>query len=389
VCETTVPVQDNEATMRWQWGSALLLLAALGGCGGTAPRSGSDAGTPHDAGSLNHDAGSVGVDGGMDAGSVGIDAGLDAGSVGIDGGAPLDGGVDAGSPSCTGGGATGTCYEAACPVPHLSLQDNRDRLLADLAKRKCTDACTLWAALSQAERYIFLMDTAYLASSSSRLYPPGAHNTETALDHATALYSVNAPKAGQGVDLSGRGGQEYNRIYLGFDGLATCLMRDALEANPSHLAGFNEWAKSDDLAGPHKPFTQREMIVWYRAVTDLSSNGPQFHHWASDADFNQNAINQRLGVCGVTDRSLTELTIAFDFYHSSDPLGDYAGRGGYGWQIVDQHLDINAAWTFMPTGCPVTAPVNTDPYGGGTFAGMGPSLQGGTCTSPKLGSACF
>jgi hypothetical protein len=254
-------------------------------------------------------------------------------------------------------------------------------LIADLAKRKCADACTLWAALNQSERYIFLMDTAYLAAPASRLYPPGAGKLDTALDHAVALYSINSSKAGEGIDGSGRGGNDYNRIYLGFDDLAKCVMRDFASAK-------NSWVKSDDIAGPHAPFTQREMIPWYKAFYDIQTQGPQFHHWHGDADFTQGGIDQRLGVCGNTDRSLTELTIAFDSVHSSDPLGDYAGRGGYGWQIVDQHVGIVANWGYMPTGCSASPPVNTDPYGGGTFAGMGPSLVNGACTAPKLGSGC-
>jgi hypothetical protein len=268
-----------------------------------------------------------------------------------------------------------------------SLQANRDRLLADFAYQKCTDTCGLWDALNQAERYVFLMDTAYLGDPSSRIYPPLYNSTETALDHATRLYSINGPRAGQGTDLSGRGGQEYNRVYLGFDALAKCVMRNFGEANPKGVSGYNEWGKSDDLGGPHAPFNQREMIVWYRAWYDPESNGPQFHHWSHDSDFDQNGLNQRLGVCGVADPSLVESTVAFDVFHNSDPLGDYSGRGGMGWQIVSQHLSIDPEWGYVPSGCPSTPPVNTDPYGGGTFAGMGPSLSGTACAPAPLGKA--
>ena len=291
-----------------------------------------------------------------------------------DGGAPGDAGPpDGGADPC-----------ARLDGLHVSLQGNRDRLLADLARRKETDSCTLWAALNQAERYVFLMDTTYLAASSSRLSPPAANLPDTALDHAIALYSINGPKAGEGVDHSGRGGIDYNRIYLGFDAPATCLIRSFARTNPTKAPGFNQWLQSDDPAGPHAPFKRREMIFWYRAIYDLSSNGPQFHHWATDAEVDGAGIDKRLGVCGVRDASLTELTIAFDFFHNSDPLGQYAGRGGQGWQIVDQRAGLAAEWGYLPTGCRATPPVNTDPYGGGTFAGMGPSLDGGTCGSTTL-----
>jgi hypothetical protein len=128
------------------------------------------------------------------------------------------------------------------------------------------------------------------------------------------------------------------------------------------------------------------MIYWYKDFYDLSSNGPQFHHWAKDSDFTQSGINARLGVCGVSDTSLTESTIAFDFYHNSDPLGDYSGQGGYGWQIVTMYAGLDPGWSYTPASCAATPPVNTDEFGGGTFAGMGPVLQNGTCTTPTLGT---
>ena len=373
-----------------RWGPFAASFALLAGCAG----SGADASTGDDGGieaATTHEGG-LSEAGSADTGSP---VGDDSATPGADGG--VHGGPDAGGDSgsstvtcSTAGDAGAGCYAITCNAGGVhTLQANRDRLVADLAKRKCTDSCTLWAALNQAERYIFLMDTTYLGDTSSRLYPPSYANTETALDHAVALYSINGPMAGQGVDGSGRGGNDYNRIYLGFDDLAKCVMRNFAAANPTTQTGYNMWVKSDDLAGPHAPFTQREMIYWYKALTDLQSNGPQFHHWHQDSDFTQSGIDARLGVCGNADPSLTELTIAFDFYHSSDPLGDYATRGGYGWQIVDQHSSIVAGWSYMPTGCATTAPVNTDPYGGGTFAGMGPSLDadGGACTAPVLGDA--
>jgi hypothetical protein len=349
--------------------------AAAAACGGSGS-SADDGGAP-----------------GGDASSV-ADASTDVGSSFRDGGPAVDADASAStgdaSVACTTGDGGDGCYAIMCDAGGVhTLQANRDRLVADLAQRKCTDACTLWAALNQAERYIFLMDTTYFGDTMSRLYPPSYGNDETALDHAVALYSINGPLAGQGTDGSGRGGNDYNRIYLGFDDLAKCVMRNFAAANPSQTAGYNMWVTSDDLAGPHAPFTQREMIFWYKAITDLQSNGPQFHHWHQDSDFTQTGIDARLGVCGNGDRSLVESTVAFDFYHNSDPLGDYAGRGGYGWQIVAMYSSIDPNWAYMPTGCPSSTPVNMGPYGGGTFAGMGPSvLPDGGCTDPSLGDAC-
>ena len=367
--------------------SFVLTLAstALVGCGGTSRTNE----MPDSSGPGEGGTGADGHEGrdapqGSDAphpGEAGVESGADAGDTATGG--------DTGTPTCSGdGGGAGSCYSITCTATVNTLQDNRDRLIADLAKRKCTDSCTLWAALNEAERYIFLMDTVYLGAPASLLYPPGMPNKDTALDHALALYTINGPKAGQGVLANGNGGNDYNRIYLGFDALAQCVMRNFAAANPSHTAGYNEWVKSDDLAGPHAPFTQRDMIKWYRALTDLQSQGPQWHFWAKDSDFTQTGLNMRLGVCGVTDPSVTELTIAFNFDHDSNPLGMYGKDGtamaGFGWQIVDQFVGIPSDWTYTPTSCPTSAPVNMSTTGGGTFAGMGPSLNGSVCTSPAL-----
>jgi hypothetical protein len=364
-------------------GFLVLLLGCSSGPGGTSSAvqdAAADVGAADAAALPVVDAGGPSGEGGTMGGEAGEET--DAG----------DGGADAPTFACTTGdaGADAGCYSIACdPGGVHSLQSNRDRIVADLAKRKCTDSCALWAALNQGERYIFLMDTAYLGAPSSLLYPPGSTNLETALDHAVALYTINGSDAGQGVLLNGFGGNDYNRIYLGFDTLAACVMRDFTIANPTHEAGYNQWVKSDDLAGPHAPFTQRDMIPWFKALLDPQTQGPQFHFWHQSSDFTQSGLNQRLGVCGVTDPTVTELTIAFDTVHDSDPLGTYpsdgASKGGLGTQIVDQLAGIAADWTYMPSGCPTTAPVNTSVTGGGTFAGMGPSLDGSVCTSPALG----
>jgi hypothetical protein len=228
----------------------LVTSLALAHCGSGAKLQG----TP-DAG--NAEEVSVGSDAARERDAGGKkDSGGDAnGSLG-------DGASDTGSPTCTGvaGDGGSSCYDIICTTNVHSLADNRDRLIDDLARRKCADRCTLWAALNEAERYIFLMDTAYLGSPESLLYPPGSSNLETALDHAVALYTINGPKAGQGVLLNGLGGNDYNRIYVGFDALAICVMRNFTIANPTDTKGYNEWVKSDDLAGPHAPFTQRDMI---------------------------------------------------------------------------------------------------------------------------------
>ncbi len=373
----------------WPVAAAITVVVGCGSNGSTAP------GAP-DAGRPAVDATTL-ADARRAEGGPGQtrDARAEAAAARPDAGHPADAtnATDAGAVPCTGSaGDAGACYSIVCTTTTHTLVENEDRLLADLARRKCTDTCTLWAALNESERYIFLMVTAYLGSPSSLIYPPGMANTETALDHAVTLYTINGSKAGQGELDNGLGGNDYNRVYLGFDPLAQCVMRNFTIANPTHETGYNEWVKSDDVAGPHAPFTQRDMIAWYKALTDLQTQGPQFHFWHEDSDFTQSGLNLRLGVCGVTDPSISEMTIAFDGVHDSDPLAKYPkdGKcdGGYGWQIVDDFAGVTQDWSYAPTGCSATPPVNTSTTGGGTFAGMGPSLlDGSTCSDPALGDA--
>jgi hypothetical protein len=73
-----------------------------------------------------------------------------------------DAAEDAGTVACTtsADASAAGCYAITCTNGGVhSLGENRDRLLASYAARRCTDTCTLWAALNEAERYVFLMDT--------------------------------------------------------------------------------------------------------------------------------------------------------------------------------------------------------------------------------------
>ena len=117
------------------------------------------------------------------------------------------------------------CYAIACHAGGVhTLQANRDRLIADLASAsaptpaRCGPRSTSRSASLPHGHGVLATREPALSARRRR--------TETALDHAVALYSINGAKAGQGVDGSGRGGNDYNRIYLGFDELAKCVMRN-------------------------------------------------------------------------------------------------------------------------------------------------------------------
>ena len=273
--------------------------------------------------------------------------------------------------------------------PHtFRLQENRDRLLAALAAEKKTDACALWGSLSLAERDIFEMVTAYLGSCDSRLALPPSSSDDAALDHAAKLYSINGPGladiTASPVPSGGGacGGYNSNRVFIGFDQTAIDAMRAVHEKpglNPKNVAGYNKWRSSNDPGGPHTPFTERDMICWGGAPCWLSignSEGPTWHFFSKDGDLNAAGLQDRRGVCGVSDPHLVELTIAFNWDHESDPLC------GPSWkkEVVDKVGHANFR-TYQPNGSCAAPPANIDPASGKDHgeAGLGPDQVNHTC----------
>ena len=285
------------------------------------------------------------------------------------------------------------------------LSVNRDRLLQSLAARKGTSTCELWGRLTDAERYTFMTLTRVLGSANSYLSPPATHywsnsggscdggcslsgtfncpwgqtnyndewvssdtcmicggcssdlrqdSTETLLDHAIALYSVNGPDPSGGC-----GGGEFNRAFFGFDEWGKGAIRNWT------IAGGN-WSSSDDCAGPHGPFTASENIGWGSGAAPpwcgISQDyGPQRHHWRYDTEMV--STDGRRGLCGVSDPSLTEIDIDYNWLHDSNPMCSYGGTPGY--QAVEGHMGPGE-YDWTPGGCEPTPPSPVD-----TAAGLG------------------
>jgi hypothetical protein len=285
---------------------------------------------------------------------------------------------------------------------NFRLNENRDRLIRSLAAEKGVEVCALWASLSLAERDLFKMVTAYLGSCESRLAAPPSTSDETALDHAQKLYSINAPGLADvtaaPVPSGGGacGGYDSNRVFIGFDATAVNGMRASHESlgqpwggplNPKHNRGYNWWRASNDAGGAHTPFTDRDMICWGGLlpcwVRFANSEGPTWHFFAKDGDAVSSEVQQglrnRRGVCGVQDPYLAELTVAFNWDHESDPLCDAKD-----WMSkFIKKIGPDSFKAYAPTdaggnGCRAR-PVNNDPKGGNTHAGLGPDIMDRTC----------
>jgi hypothetical protein len=293
--------------------------------------------------------------------------------------------------------------EGGSPQP---LSVNRDRLFASLAQRKGVSTCDLWSRLTEAERYVFLTATRVLSSHSSYIDAPVTHtirssdgancdtgctlsgdficpwghtiyndesvtaetcrlcggcytdvtqdNTETLLDHATVLYSVNGPDPGGGC-----GGGEFNRVFLGFNEIGKGKIRN-------HTIAGGTWHSSDDCAGPHGPFTASENVGWGNGPAPpwcsiAQEYGPQRHHWRYDHEMV--STDGRRGLCGVMDPSLTEIDIDYNWVHDSNPMCSYDGKTGY------QHVEGQSGageYDWTPGGCAPTPPSPSD-----TAAGLG------------------
>jgi hypothetical protein len=284
--------------------------------------------------------------------------------------------------------------------PHtFRLQANRDKLLATLAAEKHTDACTLWGNLSLAERDIFEMVTAYLGSCDSRLFPPPSQNDDTLLDKAAKLYSINGPgladiKAAPVPSEGGAcGGYNSNRVFIGFNEDGIKAIRDGWEKfgqrwgrilNPKHVKGYNWWRASNDLGGPHTPFTHRDMICWGGGPCWLrirNSEGPTWHFFADDGDLDAAGLRDRRGVCGIADPHIAELTIAFNWTHESDPLCAPSWKK----EIIDKIGPVDFR-SYKPNGSCNKPAITIDPGSGKDHgeAGLGPDQLLNTCLdAPK------
>lgn len=116
------------------------------------------------------------------------------------------------------------------------------------------------------------------------------------LNHVTLLYAVN------GSNGSNCGGGQYNRVFFQADDELIFMLR-----NPwSGIPGVNY---SQDLAGPHNPFTQS------REGFEGQPRG-QTHQWAWDYEASYLTRN---GVYGIYDPHIVEMDIDYDFLHHSNP----------------------------------------------------------------------
>ncbi|MCU0240397.1 MAG: hypothetical protein MUC29_13235, partial [Pyrinomonadaceae bacterium] len=171
---------------------------------------------------------------------------------------------------------------------------------------------------------------------------------DVALNHVTKIYAIN------GSNGNACGGGEYNRMYFSADDELIYLMRNIQVGLPS-------WWKSEDLLGPHHPFTQSRETIGGRPKGQL-------HNWAWDY---QAQYMTRPGVYGVYDPHLVEIDIDYNAIHGSNTECYYGGvLGRYKYQSFwwNQGLGGSAELDYTPSN--IIEPINDCPSGYTSLGGI-------------------
>lgn len=128
---------------------------------------------------------------------------------------------------------------------------------------------------------------------------------DMALNHVVKIYAINGTSGGCG-------GGNNNRMFFAVD---DALLYNIRNIDFSAPVG---WRKSEDLAGPHSPFTQSR-------ETQHGKPRGQMHEFAWDY---QAVYMNRPGVYGVYDTHLVEMDIDYNWIHDSNPECSYGGTYG-------------------------------------------------------------
>jgi hypothetical protein len=152
---------------------------------------------------------------------------------------------------------------------------------------------------------------------------------DMALNHVVTLYAVN------GSHFGDCGGGEYNRVFFSADDELIYAVRNIDFSAPIG------WWRSEDVFGPHSPFTQSRETIGGRPKG-------QIHEWAWDY---QAITMSRPGVYGVYNPHLVEMDIDYNSIHDSNPECSYGGvYGRYKYQNFwyGQGLGGSAEFGYSP-----------------------------------------
>jgi hypothetical protein len=220
------------------------------------------------------------------------------------------------------------------PDAATATAGDRDRLFAGYAEG---DSCTVWTALDDSQRAVFLTLTHRLSVSMT---PDG----QTMLSHVDAVYLI----LGGGADGTACGSGENNRLFVSMDRYLWERMVDAWNNELAITDGGGAyWAKTNDIAGPHDPFdasSETQSGLSCALVVELPDSKPPTAQAHLFRDGSATRVERGPGISLDADPHMLEIDHDFDCFHQSNPTcGDFAQR------YVDNYGDYGADWT--PAGC--------------------------------------
>lgn len=250
--------------------------------------------------------------------------------------------VDAAAPDA---GAPDALPDASPPdafVP-TTLSDHRDRLFRgnpDLGTG--ADVCQRWTSLDVSRRAVFLTLT-------HRLFISTMPDSSPLLAHIETVELI----LGGGADGTDCGGSENNRLFATMDD-ALWLEMVATWNDDRALGdgGGSTWLHTEDLAGPHDPFTgsdETDTGLSCLALIELSDSTPPTAQAHFFLDGDAVPVQRGSGIDLPADPRLLEIDHDFDCLHQSNPVCD--GRE-FDLAYTDNYGDFECGW--VPIGCTPT-----------------------------------
>lgn len=257
------------------------------------------------------------------------------------GGGASDDGDDSGdvTDAALDDGALVSDASSDAPAAPATLSEHRDRLFrGNPALGTGTDVCARWASLDASRKAVFLTLTHRLFIS-------------TLADSTPVLAEVTAVKLilGGGANGTTCGGAENNRLFLTVSPRLHQAMADTWNGTRMITDGATStWLHTEDLAGPHDPFTasdETDTGLSCLGLIELGSSKPptaQAHFFLDATD--AVPVQRGAGIDLPADPLLLEIDHDFDCLHQSNPTcRDFAAK------YASNYGDYDPMWS--PAGC--------------------------------------
>jgi hypothetical protein len=220
-----------------------------------------------------------------------------------------------------------------------SLSAHRDRLVrGNPALGTGADVCA--RCLDDSRRAVFLTLT-------HRLYISTLPDTSSALAHITTCELI----LGGGASGTTCGGAENNRLFLTMDTTLWQLMVDTWNEDATAIGDGADatWIHTEDLAGPHDPFTasnETDTGLSCLGLIELGDSVPPTAQGHFFLDGDEVPVQRGDGIDLPADPYLFEIDHDFDCLHQSNPV--CPGKG-FDATYAANYGDYDADWA--PDGC--------------------------------------